>query len=92
MNSYSCNAAAKWATNDIENTAKKAKSYHSTLQGMRSCQKSHTGNLAEMFIWEKVSVRFRDLGNRASPPSHKNTSKFVLRILQCCEILENGLI
>ena len=44
----------------------------------------HLGNRAEVFIWKSFQPTYRhpgwknrDLGNRASPPSHKNTSKIL---------------
>ena len=47
----------------------------------------HQGNRAEMFISENFQPAYRDpgwknrdLGNRASPPSHTNTSKISQRI------------
>ena len=48
---------------------------------------SRAGNQAEVFIWQKFSARslprsrwkHRDLGNRASPPSHLNTTKILLK-------------
>ena len=47
----------------------------------------HPGNRAEVFIWQNFQPAYRDpgwknrdLGNRASPPSHMNTSKILQRI------------
>ena len=44
------------------------------------------GNRAEVFIWKDFQPGYRDLGrktrdigNRASPPSHMNTSTFLQR-------------
>ena len=48
--------------------------------------KFHPGNLAGVFIWENFQLGYRDLGrknrdlgNRASPPSHMNASKYLQR-------------
>ena len=48
--------------------------------------KLYSGNRAGVFTWEKFQPGYwhlgrknRDLGNRASPPSHMNTSKFLQR-------------
>ena len=30
----------------------------------------HPGNRDEVFIWQNFQPAYRDLGNRASPPSH----------------------
>ena len=47
----------------------------------------HPGNRDEVFIWQNFQPAFRDLGwkkrdlgNRASPPSHLNTWKILQRI------------
>ena len=47
----------------------------------------HPGNRDEVFIWQTFQLAYRDLGwknqdlgNRASPPSHMNTSKILQRI------------
>ena len=47
----------------------------------------YPGNRDEVFIWQRFQPAFRDLGwkkrdlgNRASPPSHMNTSKILQRI------------
>ena len=47
----------------------------------------HPGNRGEVFIWQTFQPAYRDLGsknrdlgNRASPPSHMNTSKILQRI------------
>ena len=40
----------------------------------------HPGNLDEVFIWQNFQHTYRDLGNRASPLSHMNTSKILQRI------------
>ena len=40
----------------------------------------HPGNRDEVFTWQKFQPAYRDLGNRASPPSHMNTSKILQRI------------
>ena len=47
----------------------------------------HPGNRDEVFIWQNFQPAYRDLGwknrdlgNRASPPSHMNTSKILQRI------------
>ena len=37
------------------------------------------GYLSGVFIWENVSPGYRDLGSRASPASHMNTSIFLQR-------------
>ena len=34
----------------------------------------HPGTQDEVFIWQNFQPAYRDLGNRASPPSHMNTS------------------
>ena len=46
----------------------------------------HPGNRYEVFIWESfhpgyrdLGCRNRDLGNRAGPPSHMNTSNILQR-------------
>ena len=41
--------------------------------------KFHHGYRAGVFIWEHFHPGSRDLGNRASPPSHINTSKLLRR-------------
>ena len=51
------------------------------------CQKHfRPGNRAGVFIWENFHPGYRDrgfynrdLGNRAGPPSHMNTSQFLQR-------------
>ena len=50
----------------------------------------HSGNRDEVFIWQNFQPAYRDLGwknrdlgNRASPPSHMNTSK-ILQQRQLC--------
>ena len=55
------------------------------------------GNRAEVFIWKNFQPAYRDpgwknrdLGNRASPPSHMNTSKILQRIQRLGEIPETG--
>ena len=40
----------------------------------------HPGNRDEVFIWQNFQPAYRDLGNRASPPSHMNLSKILHRI------------
>ena len=40
----------------------------------------HPGNRDEVFIWQNFQLAYRDLGNRASPPSHMNTSKILQKI------------
>ena len=40
----------------------------------------HSGNQDEVFIWQNFKPAYRDLGNRANPPSHMNTSKILQRI------------
>ena len=42
-------------------------------------QQGLPGNRAGVFIWENFHPGCRDLGNRAGPPSHMNTSKFLQR-------------
>ena len=37
------------------------------------------GHQAGVFIWESFHPGYRDLGNRASPASHMNTSIFLQR-------------
>ena len=54
--------------------------------------KFHRGNRAGVFIWENFQPAYRDLGNRASQPSHINTSKFLQRKERCGEISETGFI
>ena len=40
----------------------------------------HPANRNEAFIWENFHPGlYRDLGNRAGPPSHMNTSNFLQR-------------
>ena len=41
---------------------------------------AHPGNRDEVFIWQNFQPAYRDLGNRASPPSHINTSNLLQRI------------
>ena len=55
------------------------------------------GNRAEVFMWQNFQPAYRDpgwknrdLGNRASPPSHMNTSKILQRIQRLGEISETG--
>ena len=44
------------------------------------CQKRFVlVTLAGVFIWENFHPGYRDLGNRASPGAHLNTSKFLRR-------------
>ena len=50
----------------------------------------HPGNRDEVFIWQNFQPAYRDLGNRASPPSHMNTSKIFQRISREGEISETG--
>ena len=52
----------------------------------------HPGNQDEVFIWQNFQPAYQDLGNRASLPSHMNTSKIIQRIQKCGKILETGLI
>ena len=40
----------------------------------------HPGNRDEVFIWQNFQPAYRDLGNRANPPFHMNTSKILQRI------------
>ena len=40
----------------------------------------HPGNHDEVFIWQNFKPAYRDLGNRASSPSHINTSRILQRI------------
>ena len=40
----------------------------------------HPGNRDEVFIWQNFQPAYRDLGKRASPPSHMNKSKILQRI------------
>ena len=40
----------------------------------------YPGNRDEVFIWQNFQPAYRDLGNRASPPSHMNTSNIFQRI------------
>ena len=52
----------------------------------------HPGNQDEVFIRQNFQPAYQDLGNRASLPSHMNTSKIIQRIQKCGKILETGLI
>ena len=53
----------------------------------------HPGNRDhEVFIWQNFQPAYRDLGNRASPPSHMNTLKILQRIQKWGKILETRLI
>ena len=52
----------------------------------------HPGNQDEVCIWQNFQPAYQDLGNRASLPSHMNTSKIIQRIQKCGKILETGLI
>ena len=54
--------------------------------------RNHPGNQDEVFIWQNFHPAYQDLGNRASLPSHMNTSKIIQRIQKCGKILETGLI
>ena len=40
----------------------------------------HPGNRDEVFVWQNFQPAYRDLGNRASRPSHMNTSQILQRI------------
>ena len=40
----------------------------------------HSGNRAEVFIWQNFQHAFRDLGNQATTPPHMKTSKMLQRI------------
>ena len=40
----------------------------------------HPCNRDEVFVWQNFQPAYRDLGNRATPPSHMNTSKILQRI------------
>ena len=40
----------------------------------------HPDNRDEVFIRQNFQPTFRDLGNRASPPSHMNTSKILQKL------------
>ena len=40
----------------------------------------HPGNRDEVFIWQNFQPAYRDVGNRASPPTHMNTSQILRRI------------
>ena len=82
-NSYSCITAVEWDAYDVENTADNARRcrIHS-----KNSSRFHPGNRAEVFIWQNFQPAYRDsgwknrdLGNRASPPSHMNTSKILQR-------------
>ena len=57
----------------------------------------HLGNRDEVFIWQIFQPAYqdlgwknRDLGNRASLPSHMNASKILQRIKRWGEISETG--
>ena len=95
-NSYSCITTVEWDAYDVENTAGNARRcrIHS-----KNSSRFHPGNRAEVFIWQNFQPAYRDpgwknrdLGNRASPPSHMNTSKILQRIQRLGEISETGLI
>ena len=62
----------KWDAYDVENTADNARRRH---PGRQNSSRSHSGNRIEVFIWQNFLPASRDLGNQASPPSHKNTLK-----------------
>ena len=83
-NPYSFITVVKWDDYYVENTTGKAKRcrIHS-----KNSSRFHLGNRAEVFIWQIFQPAYRDPGwktrdlrNRASPPSHINTSKILLRI------------
>ena len=52
----------------------------------------HPGNRDEVSIGQNFQPAYRDLRNRASLPSHMNTSKILQRIQKWGKILETGLI
>ena len=69
----------KWDAYDVENTASNARRRH---PGRQHLSRSHSGNQNEVFIWQNFLPAYgdpgcknRDVGNQASPPCHKNTSK-----------------
>ena len=83
-NSYSCITAVEWDAYVVENTTGNARRcrIHS-----KNSSRFHPGNRAEVFIWRSFQPAYRDpgwknrdIGNRASPPSHMNTSKILQRI------------
>ena len=49
----------------------------------------HPGNRDEVFIWQNFQPAYRDLGNRASPPSHMNTLKTFTKDLEVRRDLGN---
>ena len=80
-NFYSCITVVEWYSYGVENTAGNARRcrIHS-----KNSSRFHPGNRAEVFIWQNFQPAYRDpdwknrdLGNRASPPSHMNTSKIL---------------
>ena len=79
-NSESCITVIKWDAYDEENTASKQ-------DNAEFIRRTHPGNRAELFKWPHFQPacqdpcwKNQDLGNRASPPSHMNTSKILQRI------------
>ena len=87
----SCNFTNKANSNtfEVENahTAKLCYFGRPVSKAKLICQKHfYPGNRAGVFIWENfhpgcrdLGCRNRDLGNRAGPPSHMNTSQFLQR-------------
>ena len=53
-----------------------------TIRTVRILPAVHPGNRDEVFIWQNFEPGWknRDLGNRASQPSHMNTTKILQRI------------
>ena len=79
-NSESCITVIKWDAYDEENTASKQ-------DNAEFIRRTHPGNRDELFKWPHFQPacqdpcwKNQDLGNRASPPSHMNTSKILQRI------------
>ena len=63
---------------DVKNSAGNARLRH---PGRQNSSRFHPGNRAEVFIWQNLQPAYwdpgwknRDLGNRASPPSHTNNT------------------
>ena len=82
---------------DVENSAGNKRLRH---PGRQNSSRFHPGNRAEVFMWQNFQPAYwdpgwknRDLGNRASPPSHtNNTSKILQRIYRSGEISETGFM
>ena len=61
----------------IENTRGTAFRLVSDLKSHAQLKMFRRGIRAGVFIWENFQLGYRDLGNRASPPSHMDTLKFL---------------